>query len=441
MKKLIFLFIGILAITNNSNAQSDLFNLKSQNLNKKVAKTIEHYYTYHERSGGFVKVGITINNYNEDGNLTQKLYQYNSTYTGLSSTTETMYNYDSKGRMTTTQDISAKKSNYSNYNKFTYDKNGNVTKKESIYQNGNKYVYNYYYDKKDRVVRVEDFDSKGKLSARENYRYNGNRKTKVRKSYDTKTGNVIGTYTTYYKKNISNRYTSKSKYSNTDVAYNYDKNDNLKSTVYKNSPASNTNYSYQYDKRDNWVKKHYKYGKTTNNFYFREIIFTNGNTTGNVDFDRNYINRNGNFANVKIVPIVKYKKIAKNNNTVTKSDPKMPVFKNKNFIFNYVNLNKKAKSLSGEVTISVVNNDRMSKDSSVKISYSFGGKTYSDTYKVITFSSLKDYNFWSLKSTTKSSTITFTINHKKKFIESRDLYLAGMLNIKFNGKDTGFYLE
>lgn len=441
MKKLIFFCIGILVITNTSNAQSNLYNLKSQNLNKKVAKTIEHNYSYSERSGGFVKVGVTINNYNEDGNLTEKYYQYSSTYSGTTSTTETMYNYDNNGRMTSTQDISAKKSSYSSYNKFTYDNNGNLTKKEAIYDNGSKYVYNYYYDKKDRLIRVENFDTKGKLSARENYRYNGKNKTKVRKTYNTKTGNVIGTYTTYYKRDLKNRFVSKSKYSNSDVAYKYDKNNHLVSSVYKGKPASNSSYSYEYDNRDNWIKKHYKFGNSTNNFSFREIIFTNGKITGSVDFDKNYINRKGNFANVKVVPIVKYTKTTKNNSTVTNTNSNIPVFKNKNFIFNYVNLNKKVNSLNGDVSVSVLDNDRMSKGSRVKISYSFGGKTYTDTYKVTAFSRQKEYNFWSLKSTTKSTTIAFSINYKKKFIKSRDLYLAGMLNITYNGKSTGFYLE
>ena len=440
MKKLIFFFFGILAISNNSYSQAELFNLESQNLHKKVAKTIQHYYTYHDRSGGFVKAGVTINSYNEDGNLTQKFYQYNSTYSGTSTTTETLYNYDSKGRLTSTQDISAKKSNYSSYYKYTYNNDGNLSKRENIYTNGNKYVVNYYYDKKDRLIRVENFDPKGNLSARENYSYSGNKKTKTRKSYDTKTGNVIGTYTTYYKKDISNRYVSKSKYSNDDITYKYDNNNNIISSNYKNKSSSNSNYTYEYDNRDNWIKKHYRYGKTGDSFYFREIIFRNGSTTGSVDFDRNFINRNGSFANVKVVPIVKYTKTSKNTTTTT-TDPAMPVFKYKNFVFNYVNLNKKVSPVSGEVTITVENNDRMSKNSTVKISYSLGGKTYTDSYNVVSYSNLKDYNFWSLKSKTKSTTISFTINHKKKFIESRDMYLAGMLNISFNNQNTGFYLE
>ncbi|MFN0730249.1 hypothetical protein, partial [Polaribacter gochangensis] len=82
---------------------------------------------------------------------------------------------------------------------------------------------------------------------------------------------------------------------------------------------------------------------------------------------------------------VKYSKTT-NTNTVTTSDPKMPEFKNKNFVFNYVNLDKKINTLGVEDTINVTDNDRMSKNSTVKISYAFVGKTYTDTYKVIAYS-------------------------------------------------------
>ena len=67
-----------------------------QNLHKKVAKTIEHSYVYSNKSGGFVKTSVTIKSYNDDGLLTEKFYQYNSTYSGTSSTTETLYHYNSK---------------------------------------------------------------------------------------------------------------------------------------------------------------------------------------------------------------------------------------------------------------------------------------------------------------------------------------------------------
>lgn len=150
-----------------------------------------------------------------------------------------------------------------------------------------------------------------------------------------------------------------------------------------------------------------------------------------------------------MVPIIPSKKTTTTNNktttntTTTYSDPSMPVFSEKNYIFNYVNLNKKVSSVNGEVSLRVKNGDRMSRNSNVEITYSFGGKTYRDNYTVTVYSNIKNkgYHFWSLKSNTKSTKITFSINHKKKFIQSRDMYLSGMLNINFNGKDTAFYLE
>lgn len=447
MKKIVFLFLGIFATTFFGYSQADLYNLKSQNLHKKVAKTIEHSYVYSNKSGGFVKTSVTIKSYNDDGLLTEKFYQYNSTYSGTSSTTETLYHYNSKNQLTRTEDISAKKSSYSSHNEYTYDNKGNLIKREGVYRSGNRYVYKFQYDNRNRLVRAEDYNSKGDLSARETYTYNGNKKTKVRKSYNSKTGNVSGTYTTYYKNDKSIRYTSSSKYSNNDVTYAYDKRDNLIASNYKGKPKSSSSYHYDYDNRDNWIRKHYKYGTSSNTFTFREVIFRNGNTTGSTGFDRNYINRRGNFANVAVVPIIPTKKSTTKNtttkNTTTYSDPSMPVFKNKNYIFNYVNLSKKVSSVNGEVTISVKDNDRMSKNSTVEITYSFGGKTYRDNYSVTLYSNIKDkgYYFWSLKSKTKSTKVSFTINHKKKFIESRDMYLSGMLNLNFNGKDTGFYLE
>lgn len=121
----------------------------------------------------------------------------------------------------------------------------------------------------------------------------------------------------------------------------------------------------------------------------------------------------------------------------------MPVFSEKNYIFNYVNLDKKVSSVNGEVSVRVKDGDRMSRNSTVEITYSFGGKTYRDNYTVTVYSNIKNkgYYFWSLKSKTKSTKISFSINHEKKFIKSRDMYLSGMLNISFNGKNTAFYLE
>lgn len=441
MKKLILFLFGITAISFSSYSQTNQYNLKSQNLHKKVAKTIEHGYYYHDKSGGFVKTSVTINTYNDNGNLAQKFYVYNSTYSGSKSTTETMYHYNSDNQLMRTEDISARKGSFSSHYEFTYDNKGRLVKKESVYKSGTRYVYKYSYDNRDRLIREEYLGSKGNLSSRKTYSYNGRKKTTVDKSYD-KNGNVTATYTTYFKNDQKTRYTSNSKYSNNDITYKYDRKDNLIASIYKGKPNSNTKYNYEYDNRDNWVKKHYKSGKY-NYFYFREIIFKNGKTTGSVEFDRNFINRHGNFDNVSVVPIIPSKKSTTNNNTTTYSNPDMPVFKRKNYIFNYVNLNKKVSALNGEASIIVKDNDRMSKNATVEFVYKFGGKTYRGNYTVVSYLNLKSkgYHFWSLKSKTKNATIAFSIQHKKKYIQAKDMYLAAMINISQNGKSTGFYLE
>lgn len=440
MKKLIFFLLGVLAISFSSYSQTDQYNLKFKNLHKKVEKTIQHTYTYHKKSGGFIKSSVTIDTYNDDGLLTQKYYQYSSTYSGSTTTTETLYHYNSKNLMTRTEDISAKKGTLASHYEFTYDSKGRMTKKENVYPSGTRYVYKYYYDNRNRLVREEYLGSKNQLSSRKSYSYSGNKKTKVDNSYD-KNGNISATYTSYYKNDQRIRYVSASKYSNNDITYLYDNKDNIIKTVYKGKPNSGGKYTYAYDNKGNWIKKQYK-SSTSSTFNFREIYFSNGNVTGSVDFDKNFINRNGNYANVNVVKIVPTKS-SNTKTTTTYVNPEMPLFKKKDYVFNYVNLDKKVSSVSGEATVYVQNNNKMARNSTVKVTYSLGGKTYNGVYKVISYSNLKEkgYHFWSLKSTTNNATVSFSINHSKKFIESRDMYLAGMLSLKFNGKTTTFYLE
>ena len=69
---LFILFTGIISLF----GQTDLYNLESQKLHKKVRKTIEHYYNYDEESGGFVKTSVNINTYNNDGNLIENYSFY-----------------------------------------------------------------------------------------------------------------------------------------------------------------------------------------------------------------------------------------------------------------------------------------------------------------------------------------------------------------------------
>ena len=439
MKNLTFTLVGLFVLSISGFAQADKFDLKSQNLHKKVAKTIEHYYYYHERSGGFIKNAVTINNYNDDGLLTEKYYQYNSTYSGETTTKETLYHYNSKNQLLRTEDISAKRGNYSSSDKYSYNSKGQVTKKQLVYKNGDVYDNNYKYDTKGRLSRIDSHNSKGKLTSRDTYSYNGDKKTIIRKNYDTKTGNVSGTYTSTYKDDKIDRYVTKTKYGNSTSRYTYDKKGNQIATTYKDNTSSNINSSYVYDKRGNWIKKHYKSGKTNNYFYFREVIFKNGNTTGSVDFDKKFINKKGNFSNVSVVPIVKYK-ARKKTTSVTQNIPK---FTSKDWIFNYVNLNKKLSSMSGEVTLRVQNANQMSKNTTVKIGYSFAGKNYSDTYTVSSYTRLDKYHLWALTSNTSKNTLSFSLYFEKEYVESRDLYLAGILAFT-NGKTKGtlsFYLE
>jgi len=74
-----FLFILFVAISSVF-SQTELYNLESQRLHKRVRKTIEHYYNYDEESGGFVKTSVNINTYNNDGNLVENYSFYEGKY-------------------------------------------------------------------------------------------------------------------------------------------------------------------------------------------------------------------------------------------------------------------------------------------------------------------------------------------------------------------------
>lgn len=119
----------------------------------------------------------------------------------------------------------------------------------------------------------------------------------------------------------------------------------------------------------------------------------------------------------------------------------IPTFTSKKWVFNYVNFDDKVSSLSGEVMLKVLDNSKMVEKSKVTITYAFGGKTYTDTYIVDSFTKTEEYGFWSLKSTSKTTMASVSIYDTKKYIEAKDLYLAGMVMLSFNDKKTSFYLE
>ena len=438
MKNSIFNFLALFLFSLTGFSQASDYNLKSENLHKKVKKTVTNYYYFHQKSDGFVKLSVSTNTYNEEGNLIETYYDYTNSYDGSNSTTSTLYNYNSNNQLISTQDLSAKKSKYSSFYRFFYDSNGNLTKREAHFNDGAISYTAFAYDSKNRKITSENYSSKGVLTGRTSYSYNGNNRKEINQNFNEKDGSLYGTYTTNYKDDVKISYEADSKYGKTNTGYQYDKNDNIIATIDKDKPASNTRYDYDYDSKGNWTKKHYQSGNN-HYFYFREVHFKNGDTSGSVTFDPSFVNRYGNFKNSSVVPLVPTKTTT--TSTTTTVNTTMPVFTSKKWIFNFVNLDDKISSLQGEVKLQVLDNTKMDTNSKVKISYSFGGKEFVDTYTVNSFIDMKEYGFWTLSSATKSTTLTVSIYNEKKYIESRELYLSGMVSVNYNNKKTAFYLE
>lgn len=451
MKRLILTFIAFLSFTFIVNAQTDAYNLESQNLHKKVRKTIDHYYTYDKTSGGFVKKSVSIKNYNNEGNLIETYYLYYGTYSKVDNATKHIYHYDNDDQLIKIENISDVKSKYSTDTDFHYNSDGNLVKKENIYKDGSKNYTNYQYGRKDRLVRKEYY-SKGKLSSEYSYTYKGGRKIEKQTSYSTKDGSIYGTYTTTYKNGVKEEYKSDSKYSNSTTTYQYDKYGNLKESVSRGKKTYIYKYDYVYDKKDNWIKKHYRSGKYQY-FYFREIIMENGDTYGSTEFDRNFVNRHGNFDNVAVVPLVKKensytKKNNSNNNSNNSSTTTvnnnssygMPAFRYKNWSFQYVNMRKKVSKITGSVNLSVESGNKMSNNATVRIAVNLdGAEPRSGNYTVQSYSDIGEQHQWKIKSNTKGVVSTLYIFKKKRTIKGIDL--SGLLIMGEGDSSITFYLE
>ena len=448
MKRLTLTFIAFLSFTFIVNAQTDVYNLESQHLHKKVRKTIDHYYSYDKNSGGFVKKSVSIKNYNDDGNLTESYYLYNGIYSTNDSPTKYLYHYNRKNQLLKIENISDKKTKYSTDTEFHYDNDGNLTKKESIYNDGKKSYTKYDYDRKDRVIRIESYGSNGKLSAETSVSYKGSRRIEKRTSYSTKDGSIYGTYITTYKDDVKEKYQSEGKYSNSTTSYEYDKYGNLKESISRGKSTNIYKYDYVYDKRDNWIKKHYRSGKYQY-FYFREIIMDNGDITGSSAFDRNFINRHGNYDNVAVVPLVKKKssytkKNNNNSNTTTTNvnnyNSGMPSFRYKNWSFKYVNMSKKLSKISGTVNLSVESGSKMSNNSTVRISVNIdGSEPRSGNYTVQSYADLGKEHQWKIKSNTKGVISTVYIFKSKRNVKG--IELDGLLIMGEGEKSITFYLQ
>lgn len=434
MKKVFYIFIAMIMTTTLGFSQSDEYNVSSRNLNKKVRKTIQHYFTYDKDSDGFVKKSVSINSYNDDGYLTESYYLYNSSYSD-GSPTKKRYNYNSENQIISINNVSAKKTKYSTDVKFSYNSKGHVTKKEIIYPDGSKAVDNYRTDSKGRIVKKESYTSKNQLSSETEIRYNGSKRTEVRTSYSTKDGSINGTYTTVYKNDKSISYVSESKWSNSTSSYGYDNKGNLIKSISKGKKTYVYDYNYVYDNKDNWVKKHYK-SASSDSFYFREIIFKNGKTTGTTDFDRNFINRYANYDNVAVVPL---KKKSSTTTTKKRSDNYMPSFTYKSWTYSFINMNKKVSSISGTVKLDVTDNDRMALGSHIKLRVKIeGNNETSGEYEVVDYKAQTDQHKWTIRSVTKNVNSTLYIFKEKKTVKGMDI--LGLLLMGSGEKQITFYL-
>ncbi len=440
MKKVITLFFVLSAFSFKGYSQAESYNLKSQNLHKKVRKTIQHYYQYDKESGGFVKKSVNIHRYNNDGNLVETYYLYNSKYSD-SKATKKMYNYNSKGLLISTKDISDEISKYSSTFNYTYDRKGNLIKGETLSKNGSSSYTSYINDKKGREISNKHYNKDGKLGSESSTTYKGSKKTNVYTGYSSKDGSITGNYTTIYDDDLKIEYISNGKYSNSKTTYEYDKNDNLlKSTNVGKEKTYVTNYDYIYDKKGNWIKKHYRSGKYQY-FYFREIHFQNGDVTGGTNFDKQFINRLGNFDNVEVVSLKKKEKsISKKNTNNSKS-----YLKNKTWNFDYVYLKDAVKKLKGTVDLKISDYSNLKLNSNASFIVKFSSSKFTFDLKVNDYKELDGKYQWTLSNSKNETGILIIFKDRKVLKDKKDrsdFYVNGLLTIKEKtGGTMSFYLK
>lgn len=439
MKKLSIFFLCILFHFDGF-SQTEMYNLESQNLHKNVRKVIQHYYSYDKNSGGFVKKSVDIKRYNEEGNLIETYYWYNSTYSD-SSPTKKLYNYNSDGLLTGTKDISDTRGKYSTEYKYTYNRKGHLTKRESVYKDGSKYYAVYENDRKGRVTSKKDYNKSGKLTAEVSYSYRGGKKTETRTSFSSKDGSIVGTYTTVYEDGKKTSYKSNSKYGNSTTTYEYDREGNLKQSNYAGKKNTTSIYDYVYDKKDNWVKKHYRSGKYQY-FYFREIYFDNGDVSGSTEFDKRFINKHGNFANVEVVELVKKKtkKKTTTNTDLTTNSNNMPSFRQKNWGYTFVNMKGKISDISGDVTATISNGSKLSKGAKVEFKVMINGadtKYLNFTVDEYAFEKSKKRHIWVLKNSKSKG--TFAMFNNPLYLRKKNI--NAMLIMGSGDNQITFYLQ
>lgn len=439
MKNLILVLFIFSAFIFKGYSQAENYNLKSKNLHKKVRKTIEHYYKYDKESGGFVKISVNIDRYNDDGNLIETYSLYKSKYSE-SSPIKKLYNYNNDGLLINTKDISDKRGNFSSENKYSYDRKGNLIKTESVYKDGSKYYYIFKNDKKGRVINKKEYSKKDMLITDANYTYKGDLKTANRTSFSSKDGSIIGNYSTTFNDGVKTSYKSESKYGTSSTTYKYDKEGNLLSSNYIGKTNSKTTYDYVYDKKGNWIKKHYRSGKFQY-FYFREIYFSNGNVTGSTDFDKRFINRLGNFDNVNVVPLKMKPK--KNKNTTSKTNSSY--LKNKTWNFEYVYVSDKLKKLKGTVALKTLYDSNLKMNSDATFTVKFSTSTFNFNLKVNSYNTLDDKYVFKLNNSKGETGLLWVYKKTKSLkdeVTSNVFTVNGLFTMKEkDGSVMSFYLK
>ncbi|QTD36706.1 hypothetical protein JL193_11215 [Polaribacter batillariae] len=265
-----------------------------------------------------------------------------------------------------------------------------------MYLDGSKYYTIYEYDNKEKLIKIKEFSKENSLTSETDISYDGRTRREKRTNYNTKDGSIYGTYTTVYERDVKTAYLSNSKYANTKTTYTYNKEGDLSASNYVGKTSSTSNYDYEYNRKDNWIKKHYRSGKYQY-FYFREIIFENGDVTGSDAFDKNYINKYGNFTNVNVVPLV-LKKTKKT--TVTNTN--MPSFANKNWTFTTVKIGENTKALNGTCDLTVQNSNKMDVGAKVNFSLFLNDKKTEMNLTIKGYSNRDKSYFWTMEDSTKA---------------------------------------
>lgn len=438
MKNLILFLISSILAFNSAYSQTENYNLKARKLHKKVRKTIEHYYSYDKASGGFVKKSVNINRYNDDGYLIETYSLYSSKYTE-DKPVKKLYNYNNKGILIGTKDISDLRGKYSTELKLIYNNKGHLTKRESVYKDDSKTYALYQNDRKGRVLNKKEYNKENKLIADVNFEYKGSKKIQNRTSFSAKDGSIIGNYVTTFDDDKRVLYTSESKYGTSKTTYEYDKHNNIIASYYTGKTDSKNTYNYVYDKRDNWIKKHYRSGKYQY-FYFREIYFDNGEVTGSTDFDKRFINRHGNFDNVEVVKLKK-KELPKKKTDYSRTNSSY--VKNKLWDFDYVFVSGKVKKLKGTVSLKTTDNQSLKMDSNADIKVNFAGKEFNFNLNVSKYSSLSDKYEYKLRSDNGTSGILW-IYKKTKALQNNGVKfnVNGLFTMVENADSSmSFYLK